>query len=111
MNKYTLVFIIAIGVATSIMALKGKFHQIAEEETKSIDAAAPYHEFVIAQAHTLLGFNLVDPGQAPASIRESVLRGYRIIMNTPFLCTKLCTRSAFLHKLPFCRRGYNRRKK
>lgn len=42
------------------------------------------HEFVIVQAHKLLGFNLVDPEQAPPNIRESVMRGYRLILNTGF---------------------------
>lgn len=40
------------------------------------------HEFVVVQAHELLGFNLVDPEQAPHNIRDSVMRGYRLIMNT-----------------------------
>lgn len=42
------------------------------------------HEFVVVQAHKLLGFNLVDPEQAPPNIRESVMRGYRLILNTGF---------------------------
>lgn len=84
MSKYTLVFILALGIAILIIALKNTFQQAAITESQSINQAAPDHEFVIAQAHTLLGFNLVDPGQSPPAIRDSVLRGYRIIMNTPF---------------------------
>lgn len=49
-----------------------------------LNAKHIHHQFVIAQAHTLLGFDLVDPIQAPSNIRESVLNGYRLIMNTPF---------------------------
>src|SRR4051812_2261737 len=40
------------------------------------------HQFIIVKAHQLLGFNLVDPEQAPPEIRESVMRGYHLIMNT-----------------------------
>lgn len=42
------------------------------------------HQFIIVQAHSLLGFNLVDPEQAPLSIRESVMRGYHIFINTGY---------------------------
>lgn len=42
------------------------------------------HEFVIVHAHELLGFNLVDPEQAPPAIRDSVMRGYRLVMQTSF---------------------------
>jgi len=42
------------------------------------------HQFVIQQAHQLYGFNLVDPEQSPPDVRDSVMRGYRIFMNTPF---------------------------
>lgn len=42
------------------------------------------HEFVIIQAHDLMGFDLVDPEQAPYNIRASVMRGYRLIMDTAF---------------------------
>ncbi len=40
------------------------------------------HEFVIVQAHHLLGFNLVDPEQAPHNIKDSVMRGFNLMMNT-----------------------------
>jgi thiosulfate dehydrogenase len=42
------------------------------------------HEFVIIQAHNLMGFNLVDPEQAPPNIRDSVVRGYQLILNTAY---------------------------
>lgn len=42
------------------------------------------HEFVVVQAHKLLGFNLVDPEQAPPEIRDRVMRGYRLILNTGY---------------------------
>lgn len=42
------------------------------------------HEFVVIQAHHLMKFNLMDPEQAPHYMRDSVMRGYRLIMNTPF---------------------------
>lgn len=46
------------------------------------------HQFVIAQAHHLIGFDLVDPEQAPPDIRDSVMRGYRLITNTAFYAPK-----------------------
>lgn len=46
------------------------------------------HEFVISQAKTLIGFDLVDPEQAPLDIRNSVMRGYSIITDTPFFAPK-----------------------
>jgi len=42
------------------------------------------YRYVIEEHGILIGFNLVDPEVAPPNIRESVLRGYSIIMNTPF---------------------------
>jgi len=50
----------------------------------------PFHNeknsprYVIVENNKLIGFNLVDPESAPESIRDSVKRGYSIIMNTPF---------------------------
>lgn len=47
-----------------------------------------HHQYVLAQGHVLLGFDLVDPEQAPPDILDSVMRGYSIIMNTPFYAPK-----------------------
>lgn len=43
-----------------------------------------HHEFVLIQGHHAYGFDLVDPIQAPANVRSSVIRGYHILMDTPF---------------------------
>lgn len=43
-----------------------------------------HHRYVISQAHKLIGFDLLDPEQAPQYDHEAVMQGYRIIMNTPF---------------------------
>lgn len=42
-----------------------------------------HHQFVILEAHSMLGFDLVDPEQAPSDIRKSILRGYYILIDTP----------------------------
>lgn len=42
------------------------------------------HQFVIEEANAFLGFNLVDPQQAPPEIKEEVMRGYQIVLNTPY---------------------------
>lgn len=47
-----------------------------------------HHQYVIKQAHGWIDFDLLDPEQAPARIEESVMRGYRLIMNTPFYAPK-----------------------
>lgn len=51
---------------------------------KSYNKRAFKHAFVIEVAHELMGFNLVDPEQAPHHIRDSVMRGFRIITNTGY---------------------------
>ncbi|MBA3721519.1 MAG: c-type cytochrome [Parachlamydiaceae bacterium] len=50
---------------------------------------APYKDliqqhdmYVIQQGDTTVGFNLVDPEQAPSNVRSSVMRGYQLMMNT-----------------------------
>lgn len=54
------------------------------ESTQSYNTRSFKHAFVIVQAHQLLGFNLVDPEQAPHHIRDSVMRGYRLLSNTGY---------------------------
>ena len=51
---------------------------------QAYNAQAFKHEFVVMQAHHLMGFNLVDPEQAPHEIRESVMRGYHTMLNTAY---------------------------
>lgn len=46
------------------------------------------HSFVTAQAQELTGYDLVDPEQAPPFDKDSVLRGYHILMNTPLHASK-----------------------
>lgn len=73
------IFIAAIGIG--IIYAWASHSRVA---SLTYNSQAFKHEFIIIQAHQLLGFNLVDPEQAPPEIRDSVLRGYRLIMNTPF---------------------------
>lgn len=44
--------------------------------------------YIIMEDNKLIGFNLVDPEEAPAAIKESVKRGYNIMMNTPFYASE-----------------------
>lgn len=77
MNKTRLLILllfILFGILTFIF-LKKK----ATSELKYNDK---HHHFVVAQGHVLLGFDLVDPEEAPPDIAASVLRGYRLMMNT-----------------------------
>lgn len=42
------------------------------------------HEYVIKQAHEIIGFDLIDPEQSPPELKESVMRGYHLVLNTAF---------------------------
>jgi thiosulfate dehydrogenase len=64
------------------------FYKGSSALSKLFDKQNQKHEFVISQAKTLIGFDLVDPEQAPPNIRDSVMRGYSIIMDTPFFAPK-----------------------
>lgn len=81
MNKYLIFFITCVAVAGLLIASK---KWLMQEESSTHDHFHEVrHQFVVAEANRLLGFDLVDPGQSPPDIRESVLRGYRLLMNTP----------------------------
>ena len=60
------------------------WHSHVRTSTLSYNTRAFKHAFIIAQAHQLMGFNLVDPEQAPHNIRDSVMRGYRLVTNTGY---------------------------
>lgn len=72
---FLLLIVIGIGIDFA-----WKAHSPSEDQ--AYNSQAFKHDFVIIQAHRLLGFNLVDPEQAPPSIRDSVMRGYHLIMYT-----------------------------
>ncbi len=76
--------LILIILAAICIGIGYAWHSYHSRKSQFFDIQAFKHEFVVAQAHTLLGFDLVDPEQAPSNIRESVMRGYRLIMNTGF---------------------------
>lgn len=76
---FVIILLIAIGIG---MLFAWDSHYYSSSQTYNIQAFK--HEFVIIQAHELMGFNLVDPEQAPHNIRDSVMRGYRLIINTAF---------------------------
>lgn len=80
MRTYITVFIfLLIG-----MAIIFAWNSHARESFQSYNTKSFKHAFVIAQAGQLLGFNLVDPEQAPHNIRDSVMRGYRLVLNTGY---------------------------
>lgn len=53
-----------------------------------LDELLTRHSLVTEQAHFLLESDLVDPEQSPFIERDSVLRGYHILMNTPLYASK-----------------------
>jgi thiosulfate dehydrogenase len=79
--RLTFILFILVVVGIGILFAWESHTHIASQ---SYNSQAFKHEFVVVQAHHLLGFNLVDPEQAPPNIRDSVMRGYRLIMNTGF---------------------------
>lgn len=96
MVRYFIYF--SVIVALSLLAYL-KFHK---SEHILFNARSKHHEYVIAQAHVLLGFDLVDPEQAPPSIKNSVMRGYSIIMNTPFFASNYAKDELSCTSCHFC---------
>lgn len=84
MRKACLIIFITLAIGVGIFC----FWRLSPKEDPAYDHRALKHQFVIAQAHHLIGFNLVDPEQAPPDIRDSVMRGYRLITNTAFYAPK-----------------------
>jgi thiosulfate dehydrogenase len=76
---YLLLFFIVTG-----MGILFAWDKHSRSASATYNSQAFKHEFVVVKAHHLLGFNLVDPEQAPPQIRDSVMRGYRVIMNTAY---------------------------
>lgn len=72
-------FLVVLGVSLTV-----GWHTHSRDSLKSYNKKAFKHQFVIVQANHLLGFNLVDPEQAPHNIRDSVMRGYRLMRNTAY---------------------------
>ena len=60
------------------------------KEDESFNKEAFRHAFVIQTANSLLGFDLVDPEQAPQKERVSVMRGYHIFLDTPAYAPDYC---------------------
>jgi thiosulfate dehydrogenase len=94
-------FVVLI-IAVISMGIVFAWNSHSRSSNQNYNSQAFKHEFVIVQAHHLLGFNLVDPEQAPHHIRDSVMRGYRLIMHTGFYAPEYahnelsCTNCHFL---------------
>lgn len=73
-----------------------------DEKLKSYNNQAFKHAFVIEHANHLLGFDLVDPEQAPSNIRDSVMRGYHIFINTHENVPKYAHNSLSCTNCHFC---------
>lgn len=79
MIKFFTIFLAALLGVAIFLAIKHKAREI-----ECYDRCSFKHELALAQAHTVYSVDLMDPEQAPPDIRDSVMRGYRLIMNTPF---------------------------
>lgn len=97
MTKYLPFLLCCLLGGILFFAIKHKAREI-----ECYDRCSFKHELVLAQAHTLYSIELVDPEQAPPDIRASVMRGYRLMMNTPFYAPEFakdqlsCTNCHFL---------------
>jgi thiosulfate dehydrogenase len=79
MRKFLIFIVLTISglsVAFLYTGFNAKSHEYEDQAFK--------HQFVIVEANRVYGFNLVDPEQSPPALRNSVMRGYRLFMNTPF---------------------------
>lgn len=77
-------------------------HHCKDKECPIFAARAEKHRYVIEEAHKFLGFNLVDPEQAPHEIRHSVVRGYHLIINTDFYSKKFGSNELSCTNCHFC---------
>lgn len=80
MNK-TLWFIFLFASMAAILA---GWYFFCQHERAGEAKFAPqmHHEYVLAEAGHLFGFDLVDPEEAPQEIKESVMKGYYLMMDT-----------------------------
>lgn len=76
--------IIALLTLSAFVGLVFITSSYSDDLIKSYNTQEFKHDFVVVQAGHLLGFNLVDPEQAPEEMRESVMRGYHLMINTPY---------------------------
>lgn len=97
MFKYCLICLILAITLSYFVYFKGDSDLFNLYEKRS-----QRHEFVISQTHSLISFNLVDPEQAPPDIRNSVMRGYSIIMNTPFFAPNYAKDQLSCSSCHFC---------
>ena len=78
MNKKFILFIFA-ALLSSFVAF---MFMLRLSEEGVVNKKLARHRFVIKQANDYLGFNLVDPEQAPKSIHQDVMRGYCLMIDT-----------------------------
>jgi thiosulfate dehydrogenase len=83
MKKYALFLLSFLFIALVLWAFLKKWNGSTSSLSNKFESQQARHQFVIVEANTKFGFDLVDPTQAPSQIRNSVLRGYHLIMNTP----------------------------
>ena len=58
--------------------------------------------YIYENGPQVVGFNLVDPEEAPPKILKSVMRGYKIMMNTPFYASEYAKGHVSCGNCHFC---------
>jgi thiosulfate dehydrogenase len=98
MRIILIILVVAIVGIGLIFAWDASF----KSSSQSFNKKAFKHAFVIVRAHELMGFNLVDPEQAPPNIRDSVMRGYRLVMYTGYYAPRYAHNELSCTNCHFC---------
>lgn len=95
-------FAILLLISGSLLTLTYHAYLTRVKECPIYAHRSEKHRYVIKEANKMLGFNLVDPEQAPLSIRESVVRGYHLLINTDFYSKKFGSNQLSCTNCHFC---------
>lgn len=97
MRKSLIIFVLIVAAGLIFLRYKKK-----NDELKFYGNREQRHEFALAKANVLYGFDLLDPEQSPPEVHEEVMRGYHIIMNTPYYAPQYCGNQLSCTNCHFC---------
>ncbi len=72
-------FFLSLFLIASAAAAFFIFEHLGRNTADETEKLKKHHYFIMATAHAILGFDLVDPEQAPLKIKERVMLGHRIL--------------------------------
>ncbi len=97
MRKLLIFFALLIALGLAYWIQKKHFNEL-----EFYDHQSQRHEFAIAKANVLYGFDLLDPEQSPPEIHQHVMHGYHIFMNTPYYAPEYCKNQLSCTNCHFC---------